>query len=308
LITDATLPGNVGQLTQTVDIMGRRTSVCHGAFREERTAFDPVGCCLERTIDGTREVFAYDFLSQLTNDNGRSASYDSLNRRCETEGTAASHNARHQILSQGENHFHYDSDGRRTFDDRFKYSYDACDRLTAVEDDTTRYEYTYDPFNRRMSSIQYVKEEESWKQCSKKRFIWHDECEIGSADEESRIQELRILGEGLGGKVGAAVAFEVNGEVFVPIHDLSGHVRACVNMNGDVVEKLTYTAFGLESRNAHITPWTFSSKRQDEETGFLYFGRRFYEPSTATWLTQDPLGISAGPNLYAYVKNNPLTC
>jgi RHS repeat-associated protein len=159
-----------------------------------------------------------------------------------------------------------------------------------------------------MSSTQYVKEEESWKQCSKKRFVWHDECEIGVADEESHIQELRILGEGLGGEVGATVAFEIGGEVYVPIHDLSGHVRACVNMSGDVVEKLTYTAFGLESRTAHITPWTFSSKRQDEETGFLYFGRRFYEPSTATWLTQDPLGISAGPNLYAYVKNNPLTC
>jgi RHS repeat-associated protein len=140
------------------------------------------------------------------------------------------------------------------------------------------------------------------------KFLWHGEREVGSVDGNSKCLSLRVLGEGLGGEIGAAVLFEKDGEVFIPLHDLSGDVRACLNTNGDVVEKLDYTAFGLQSRTADITPWTFSSKRQDEGTGFLYFGRRYYESSTATWLTQDPLGHSAGPNLYAYVKNNPLTC
>ena len=146
-----------GKLTQAMDLMGRRTLMHHEAFSEERTAFDPVGCCLERVIDGNREAFSYDFLCQLTSDNGRSASYDSLHRRIETEGNAASHNARHQLLSHGGRIFQYDIDGRRTNDDRYRYTYDACDRLTAVEDDTTRYEYTYDPFNRRLSSRKILK-------------------------------------------------------------------------------------------------------------------------------------------------------
>ena len=308
MITNATLPGSTGQVVQAIDEMGRRTLISHPAFEEERTVFDPIGCCLERIIDGQHEVFSYDFLSQLTSDNGRSASYDSLHRRLETEGKTATHNARHQVLSQGERVFHYDIDGRRTDDDRYTYAYDACDRLIAVDDGVSRYEYAYDPFNRRLSATTYAYEGGIWKVVSLEKFLWHGDCEIGSIDEESNIKTLRILGEGLGGEIGAAVAFEVNGEVFVPIHDLSGHVRACLNMDGEVVDKLAYTAFGLESRTAEITPWTFSSKRQDAETGFLYFGRRFYESSTATWLTQDPLGHSAGPNLYAYVKNNPLSC
>ena len=157
MITRATLPASAGQMSQAVDLMGRRTAVASDAFHEERTLFDPVGCCLERTMDGRHEVFTYDFLSQLTSDNGRSASYDSLYRRVETEGAAASHNARHQILSQGERKFQYDIDGRRTEDDRYCYRYDACDRLTAVEDATTRYEYTYDSFNRRLSSTKQGK-------------------------------------------------------------------------------------------------------------------------------------------------------
>ena len=60
------------------------------------------------------------------------------------------------------------------------------------------------------------------------------------------------------------------------------------------------------SPSSNITPWTFSSKRQDT-TGLVYFGNRYYDPTTSTWLTQDPLGYTAGPNLYAYVNNNPLT-
>ena len=43
------------------------------------------------------------------------------------------------------------------------------------------------------------------------------------------------------------------------------------------------------------------------KSGLVYFGRRYYDSSLGKWLTQDPLGLKAGPNLYAYVLNNPLT-
>jgi RHS repeat-associated protein len=303
-VTQASLPATSGTISRSIDVMGRWTSVHHEAFSEERTVFDPIGCCLERTIDGAHEVFTYDFLCQLTSDNGRSATYDSLFRRIESEGKATVHNARHQILFQGDQSFHYDVDGRRTADSRFTYTYDACDRLIAVEDATQTIEYTYDSFNRRLSSTKFSKQ---GSDVVKERFLWQGDCEVGSVDENTSIRSLRVLGDGLGGEIGAAVLFELNGQTFIPIHDLSGHVRACLNTNGEVVEKLFYTAFGLESRTSDLSPWTFSSKRQDIETGFVYFGRRYYEPSTATWLTQDPLDTSAGPNLYAYVKNNPLT-
>ena len=305
MITHATLPLSAGQISHTIDVMGRRTSVHHLAFSEERTVFDSIGCCLERTIDGRREVFSYDFLCQLTSDNGKSSAYDSLHRRLETKGLRATHNARHQLLSQGKKSFQYDVDGRRTHDNRYAYSYDACDRLITIEDDNTKYEYTYDSFNRRMSS-QILNKSTSIE--TQERYLWQGECEIGSVDSDSSMKTLRVLGEGLGGELGAAVAYELDGNIIIPIHDLSGHVRACINTHGDTVETLNYTAFGLESRSSDITPWTFSSKRHVNGTDFLYFGRRFYDPETATWLTQDPVGQSAGPNLYAYVKNNPLTC
>lgn len=85
---------------------------------------------------------------------------------------------------------------------------------------------------------------------------------------------------------------------------------------GDVTERYQYSAFGEEQifdkegkliQDSELgNPWRFSSKRVDE-TKLIYFGRRYYEPALGRWLTPDPLGYEGGPNLYAYVSNNPLS-
>jgi RHS repeat-associated protein len=138
------------------------------------------------------------------------------------------------------------------------------------------------------------------------RYLWSGETELGALDRSGKITSLRVFGEGLGGEIGAAVLFEVNGSAYIPIHDLCGHLRASLNTQGTVVETLSYTAFSLEGRSGNISPWSFASKRQDELTSLVYFGRRFYDQETAGWLSQDPIGVSSGTNLYAYVSNNPL--
>jgi RHS repeat-associated protein len=65
-------------------------------------------------------------------------------------------------------------------------------------------------------------------------------------------------------------------------------------------------------------PLRFSTKYTDNESGFLYYGYRYYNPSTGRWLNRDPLGeagfellrqrqpnlLGDGPNLYAFVHNN----
>ena len=53
-------------------------------------------------------------------------------------------------------------------------------------------------------------------------------------------------------------------------------------------------------------PWRYRGKRIDKETGLLYFGYRYYDPKVGRWMSPDPLGNVDGPNLYAYVHNNPM--
>ncbi|MBS0627357.1 MAG: hypothetical protein JSS09_04015, partial [Verrucomicrobia bacterium] len=76
-----------------------------------------------------------------------------------------------------------------------------------------------------------------------------------------------------------------------------------------IFENYSYTAFGEElfSPPSSQNPWRFSSKRTDNDTGLVYYGRRYYTPKIGRFLTPDPLGLEAGPNLYAFVLNDPLT-
>lgn len=78
---------------------------------------------------------------------------------------------------------------------------------------------------------------------------------------------------------------------------------------------------------AKANPIRFSTKYQDDESDLLYYGYRYYKPSTGNWLNQDPLGEAgfelarlqgnaflrriphsqgfAGINLYGFVRNQP---
>ncbi len=124
---------------------------------------------------------------------------------------------------------------------------------------------------------------------------------------KGNIQELRILGEGLGAEIGSAVLYELKSKPFVPLHDHRGCVVALIDMESKKpIECYRYTAFGEELTNGSRSPWRFSSKRVDE-TGLVFFGRRYYHPELGRWITQDPQGFEDGPNLYAYVHNRPLT-
>ena len=46
---------------------------------------------------------------------------------------------------------------------------------------------------------------------------------------------------------------------------------------------------------------------EQDPTGLLNEGFRYRDPSTGTFLTRDPLGFMAGPNMYTYVRQNPWT-
>ncbi len=51
---------------------------------------------------------------------------------------------------------------------------------------------------------------------------------------------------------------------------------------------------------------TFQSKYYDSESGFYYYYHRYYDPNTGRFITEDPIGISGGLNLYRFVNNNPV--
>ena len=50
-------------------------------------------------------------------------------------------------------------------------------------------------------------------------------------------------------------------------------------------------------------PLRFPGQYADEGTGLHYNTFRFYDPDIGRYISQDPIGLNGGPNLYAYVPN-----
>ncbi len=173
--------------------------------------------------------------------------------------------------------------------------------------------FTYDPFHRRMSK-ETVAKEKPIKAIL--RFFYVDQNEVGAVNASGKIVEFRALGLGRGAEIGAAIAIELDSTPYIPIHDRRGSPVALLDRNGAVIESYRYTAFGERQifnssgkRQVHSAighPWSFCSKRIDAESGLLFFGRRYYQCHTGRWITTDPKGYAAGPNLYAYCLGSPL--
>lgn len=59
--------------------------------------------------------------------------------------------------------------------------------------------------------------------------------------------------------------------------------------------------------NYYNSPFKFNGKELDEETGFYYYGARYYDPKISIWLSVDPLAEKyPSVNSYAYCFNNPV--
>ncbi len=121
------------------------------------------------------------------------------------------------------------------------------------------------------------------------------------------------------GGVGALLAIEELDhndhplEYYATMHGLHGNIVAVVKEGNDapVVEaKYDYAGFGEINRRtgpkANWNPFQFSSKFCDVETGFSYYGYRYYNPIHGRWISRDPIGEAGGSNLYRFVDNDPI--
>ena len=81
--------------------------------------------------------------------------------------------------------------------------------------------------------------------------------------------------------------------------------------DGEAVQHLHYLPYGEDLVNQQHTAvgamYTFSAKEKDAETGYSYFGSRYYNSDLSIWLSVDPMSDkypSMSP--YVYCANNPV--
>ena len=317
------LMNGLGEIHYSYDSLLRLTELYSDYWRMQGE-YDPCGN-LSETVQSDRlgkntNHYLYDSLQQLTAEEGweqHTYPLDSLGNRVAKDGTPCTTNLLNQLKKQGDTSYNYDLNGNLTEksgQEKTLYTYDALDRLVEVVVGGVKTAYHYDPFHRRTKKYSFIQTQGEWKKNGEESYLYQAEKEIGMMDEEGTLQQLRILGIGCKGDVGAAVLMEIAGETYVPLHDYRGDVVVILEANtGRTVEMYRYTAYGEERiygsknllKSSAINPWRFSSKRVDPETGWSFFGRRYYDPEVGRWTTPDPLWYVDGSNLYCYVKNRP---
>jgi RHS repeat-associated protein len=149
-----------------------------------------------------------------------------------------------------------------------------------------------------------------------RRFIWDGWLMAGEVIEKGSSTETKtylwgwdVSGseEGAGG-VGGLIAVHNTSGVYFPIYDGNGNTRHLWGATeGTVVDSADYGPFGelTQSPTTDHSPFWFSSKYWDQESGFLYYGYRFYNPETGRWLNRDPIGERGGINLFGAIYNAP---
>ena len=114
--------------------------------------------------------------------------------------------------------------------------------------------------------------------------------------------------------------------------DHLGSTSYVTDTNGKLYEHIQYFPFGetwvQQAHNTERTPYQYTVKELDEETGLYYYGARYYDPRTSVWQSADPVlgkylptgnreqdarlpglgGVFTTPNLglYTYTHQNPV--
>ena len=89
--------------------------------------------------------------------------------------------------------------------------------------------------------------------------------------------------------------------------DQLGSVRALADSAGTIVATYAYDAYGATTATTGTasTPLRFAGQYLDAETGMYYLRARYYDPTTAQFLSRDPL-VPLTKQPYVYASDNPL--
>ncbi len=92
--------------------------------------------------------------------------------------------------------------------------------------------------------------------------------------------------------------------------DHLGTPRELTNEKGEIIWEAVYDTWGntKESSKSNddiisIQPLRFQGQYYDTETGLHYNRFRYYDPDIGRFVSQDPIGLLGGDNLYAYAPN-----
>lgn len=220
--------------------------------------------------------------------------------------TAYAFNALNQLTSDGRWAYTYDKNGSLTQKSdgttTFTYEYGYGNRMTKVKKDgNTIQENTYGGDGRRR--LKTEGSEHTWYNWDGIRVISEEDQSSATVDGSEIAHYFHNFYHG----TGSLYAMRDSGGTSWFHNDILGSTRL-LSQNEAVVRNYEYEPYGslLTSTAPTGNNYLFTGKEFEPTTGFYHFPMRYYGPSVGRWTQPDPAGMIDGPNLYGYVRNNPV--
>lgn len=190
-----------------------------------------------------------------------------------------------------------DANGNVLDDGRNSYLWDAENRLIQITNKTSGQvsQFKYDGLSRRTAIIETTSATATPQET---HYLWcgSKPCESHTPSGQSRAQ------------------FFAQGEIVVGsaaphyyAQDHLGSVVQVVDANGATQGTQQYDAYGIVTQTSGIKPiFGYAGMFQHDPSGLNLTWFRAYDPTSARWLSKDPIAEAGGLNLYGYVGGNPI--
>ena len=234
-------------------------------------------------------------------------------------------------------HYDYDQRGnlvRKTHNgETTDYRWNGYNQLIKIENRNGSTEYRYDPLGRRTAKIRngettvYHWQEDTLAIESTNGQNTHYLFEPGTFESLAQFQTTSPIGIEREDKPAEPYSYDPETDPLLKIPsepqgqseaqpelvyyqlDHLGTPIAAHNAKGEAVWTAEYEAWGRirqetvsDGPKVNI-PFRFQGQYYDEESGLHYNRFRYYDPEIGRFVSQDPIGLDGGLNIYVYVKN-----
>ena len=195
----------------------------------------------------------------------------------------------------------WDKNGNMTSDGTNTYAWDAENRLLKITytGSNNFTDFVYDPLGRCVKIVETTNNSVT----STKQFVW---CGTERCEERDNSNAL-------------ARQFFTRGQInfsggsgtnYFYTLDHLGSTREVTNSSAAIQAQYLYSPYGVKTNVVSETipaDFQYAGMYKHERSALNLTWFRAYKPDLGRWISRDPLGEAEGPNLFAYVDNDPLS-